>query len=236
MSMPEEINRLCTDAVSDLLFTTEESANANLAREGFSPERIHFAGNTMIDTLLCHIDAARALPLPPPFQAGSYAVLTLHRPSNVDCTDQFQGVLDALEPVTSRMPVAFPVHPRTAHALEQVRVPANLVCLAPMSYIRFLGLVANARMVLTDSGGIQEETTVLGIPCVTLRNNTERPVTCELGTNILAGTDPEYIRQDICSVLTNPKRSGRVPPRWDGKAGLRIADVLLGHASAATGC
>jgi len=236
MSMPEEINRLCTDAVSDLLFTTEESANANLAREGFSPERIHFAGNTMIDTLLCHIDAARALPLPPPFQAGSYAVLTLHRPSNVDCTDQFQGVLDALEPVTSRMPVAFPVHPRTAHALEQVRVPANLVCLAPMSYIRFLGLVANARMVLTDSGGIQEETTVLGIPCVTLRNNTERPVTCELGTNILAGTDPEYIRQAICSVLTNPKRSGRVPPRWDGKAGLRSADVLLGHASAATGC
>ena len=227
MSMPEEINRLCTDAISDLLFTTEESANSNLANEGVPTERTFFVGNTMIDTLLRHIDTGRALALPPPFQAGEYSVLTLHRPANVDSPELLQGLLDALEPVTSRMPVAFPVHPRTMRRLEEVRVPANLICLEPMSYIRFLGLVANSRMVLTDSGGIQEETTVLGIPCVTLRDNTERPITCEMGTNILAGTDPDHIREVICSVLRSPKRLGQVPPRWDGKAGQRIADVLL---------
>lgn len=232
MSMPEEINRLCTDAISDLLFTTEESANINLAREGIPRERTFFAGNTMIDTLLRHIDAGRAVALPPPFQAGEYSVLTLHRPANVDSPELLQGLIDALEPVTSRMPVAFPVHPRTMSRLEKVRVPASLICLEPMSYIHFLGLVANSRMVLTDSGGIQEETTVLGIPCVTLRDNTERPITCEMGTNILAGTDPEHIREVICSVLRSPKRLGRVPPRWDGKAGQRIADVLLMRGAA----
>src|ERR1700676_5234776 len=232
MSMPEEINRLCTDAISDLLFTTEESANINLASEGIPRERTFFVGNTMIDTLLRHIDAGRALPLPPPFQTGEYSVLTLHRPANVDSPELLQGLLDALEPVTSRMLVAFPVHPRTMRRLEEVRVPANLICLDPMSYIRFLGLVANSRMVLTDSGGIQEETTVLGIPCVTLRDNTERPITCEMGTNILAGTDPEHIREVICSELRSPKRLGRVPPRWDGKAGQRIADVLLMRGAA----
>jgi len=214
-SMPEEINRLCTDAISDLLFTTEKSANLNLAKEGIPKERTYFVGNTMIDTLLRHIDAGRALALPPQFQAGAYSVLTLHRPANVDSAELLQGLLDALEPVTSRMPVAFPVHPRTVRRLEEVRVPANLICLEPMSYIRFLGLVANSRMVLTDSGGIQEETTVLGIPCVTLRNSTERPVTCEMGTNILAGTDPDHIRQVLCSVLSKPKHAARVPPKWD---------------------
>jgi UDP-N-acetylglucosamine 2-epimerase (non-hydrolysing) len=232
MLMPEEINRLCTDAISDLLFTTEKSANLNLAKEGIPKERIYFVGNTMIDTLLRHIDAGRALALPPQFQPGAYSVLTLHRPANVDSTELLQGLLDALEPVTSRMPVAFPVHPRTVRRLEEVRVPANLICLEPMSYIRFLGLVANSRMVLTDSGGIQEETTVLGIPCVTLRNSTERPVTCEMGTNILAGTDPDHIRQVLCSVLSKPKHAARVPPKWDGKAGQRIAEVLLTQGSA----
>ncbi len=232
MSMPEEINRLCTDAISDLLFTTEESANVNLAREGVPRERTFFAGNTMIDTLLRHVDAGRALALPPPFLAGEYSVLTMHRPANVDSPESLQGLLDALEPVTSSMPVAFPVHPRTIRRLQEVRVPANLICLEPMSYVRFLGLVANSRMVLTDSGGIQEETTVLGIPCVTLRNNTERPVTCEIGTNILAGTDPEHIREVIYSVLRSPQPLSRIPPRWDGKAGQRIADVLLMQRSA----
>jgi UDP-N-acetylglucosamine 2-epimerase (non-hydrolysing) len=187
----------------------------------------------MIDTLLRHVDNARALPLPPPFQPGSYSVLTLHRPANVDRTDVLQAVLDALEPVTSRMPVAFPVHPRTARSLRSVQVPSNLVCIEPMNYIRFLGMIANSRMVLTDSGGIQEETTALGIPCVTLRNNTERPITCEMGTNILAGTNPECIREVICSVLRSPQRAGRMPPRWDGKAGQRIAEVLLMRRAAA---
>jgi UDP-N-acetylglucosamine 2-epimerase (non-hydrolysing) len=232
MSMPEEINRLCTDAISDLLFTTEKSANLNLAREGVPRERTYFVGNTMIDTLLRHIDAGRALALPPQFQAGAYSVLTLHRPANVDSSELLQGLLDALEPVTSRMPVAFPVHPRTVRRLEEVRVPGNLICLEPMNYIRFLGLVANSRMVLTDSGGIQEETTVLGIPCVTLRNSTERPITCEMGTNILAGTDPDHIRRVLCSVLSHPKRAGRVPPKWDGKAGQRIVEVLLAQGLA----
>ena len=231
MSMPEEINRLCTDAISDLLFTTEESANINLAMEGIPKERTYFAGNTMIDTLLRHIETGRALALPRQFKPGAYSVLTLHRPANVDSPELLQGLLDALEPVTSRMPVAFPVHPRTVRMLKEVRVPANLICLEPMNYIRFLGLVANSRMVLTDSGGIQEETTVLGIPCVTLRNSTERPITCEMGTNILAGTDPERIREVIYSVLRNPPRPGRVPPKWDGKAGQRIADILLTQVS-----
>jgi len=230
-AMPEEHNRVLTDHLSDILLAHSEEAITNLQREGIT-SGVHLVGNTMIDTLLRHIDAGRALALPPQFQPGAYSVLTLHRPANVDSTELLQGLLDALEPVTSRMPVAFPVHPRTVRRLEEVRVPANLICLEPMSYIRFLGLVANSRMVLTDSGGIQEETTVLGIPCVTLRNSTERPVTCEMGTNILAGTDPDHIRQVLCSVLSKPKHAARVPPKWDGKAGQRIAEVLLTQGSA----
>jgi UDP-N-acetylglucosamine 2-epimerase (non-hydrolysing) len=227
MSMPEEINRLCTDSISDLLFTTEAIASENLRREGVAEERISFVGNTMIDTLLSHLDRARALPLPDDLQPGGYAVLTLHRPANVDDVEILGGILHALDAVADAMPIAFPVHPRTAPVLSRVRIHPNFRCFAPLSYLPFLGLVANSHMVLTDSGGIQEETTVLDIPCITLRSNTERPITCELGTNTLGGTDPVRIEGVVREILRNEKRHGTVPPLWDGNAGERIADVLL---------
>jgi UDP-N-acetylglucosamine 2-epimerase (non-hydrolysing) len=227
MSMPEEINRLCTDCISDLLFTTDEIAGENLRREGIPEQRIAFVGNTMIDTLLRHIGCARALPLPGGLDAGGYAVLTLHRPANVDTPAALDRILRAIEPVAELMPVAFPVHPRTAPVLDRIAIHPNFRRFSPFSYLPFLGLVANSYLVLTDSGGIQEETTVLGIPCVTLRPNTERPVTCDLGTNVLAGTDPVRIRETVCSVLRNGRRPHSIPPLWDGQAGARIARVLL---------
>ncbi len=226
MSMPEEINRLCTDAISDLLFTTDKIADENLHREGHAESSIAFVGNTMIDTLLRHIDQARSLPLPEGFVAGQYAVLTLHRPANVDDAAQLAAVLEALQPVAERMPVVFPVHPRTAPVLDRLTLHPNFRRFTPFSYLPFLGLVANSKLVLTDSGGIQEETTVLGVPCVTLRPNTERPITCEIGTNILAGNDPAGIRKAVVSVLSNRQRPHRIPPLWDGHAGERIAAIL----------
>jgi len=231
MAMPEEVNRICTDAVADLLFTTDVLANDNLRREGVPDERIHFVGNTMIDTLLRHIDRARSLPLPDGLVAGGYAVLTLHRPSNVDREEVLSGILEAIREVAEQMPVIFPAHPRTAQNLRGLGIHCNISVTEPASYIPFLGLVANARLVVTDSGGIQEETTVLGIPCITMRPNTERPITCELGTNILAGNDPAGIREGIRSVLRGGVRKASVPPRWDGHAAERIVQVFLdGHS------
>jgi UDP-N-acetylglucosamine 2-epimerase (non-hydrolysing) len=233
MSMPEEINRLCTDVLADLLFTTDPIADENLRREGIPDDRIIFAGNTMIDTLLRHIDRARALPLPEGVEAGKYAVLTLHRPGNVDDADTLRSICGALAEVAQRIPVVFPAHPRTLGRLrefgilEQFGNGANLHLVSPLSYLPFLGLVSHCRMVLTDSGGIQEETTVLGIPCVTLRPNTERPITCEIGTNILVGNDPARIREAAISVLDGVFREGSIPEKWDGKAAARIVDRLL---------
>jgi UDP-N-acetylglucosamine 2-epimerase (non-hydrolysing) len=227
MSMPEEINRLCTDAISDSLFTTDELASKNLRHEGIPEGRIHFVGNTMIDTLLRSIDRARACPLPSGLQANGYAVLTLHRPQNVDDPRLLAGILGAVSVVADRMPVVFPVHPRTAKNLDSLSLHPNLRLADPFSYVPFLGLVANSRMVLTDSGGIQEETTVLGIPCLTMRPNTERPITCEVGTNVLTGNDPERIRKAAQSILANGMRPGRIPDKWDGHAAERIVEVLL---------
>lgn len=227
MSMPEEINRLCTDAVSDLLFTTDMMAGENLIREGVATDKIHFVGNTMIDTLCRHIDRARGLPLPEGLKTGQYAVLTLHRPSNVGREDVLRSILNAVTELAERMPIVFPAHPRTAVKLTQLKVHENIQVSEPLSYIRFLGLVANSRMVLTDSGGIQEETTVLGIPCITMRPNTERPITCEIGTNTLAGNSPAKIRETILATLNNRYRRGSIPPKWDGQAAVRIVDVLL---------
>jgi UDP-N-acetylglucosamine 2-epimerase (non-hydrolysing) len=227
MSMPEEVNRICTDAVADLLFTTDVLANDNLRREGVPDERIHFVGNTMIDTLLRHIGRARCLPLPDGLVTGGYAVLTLHRPSNVDREVVLWGILEAVREVAEQMPVIFPAHPRTAQNLRGSEIHCNIRVTEPLSYIPFLGLVANARLVLTDSGGIQEETTVLGIPCITVRPNTERPITCELGTNTLAGNDPLRIREAIRSVLRGGVRRASVPPQWDGHAAERIVQVLF---------
>ena len=234
MAMPEEINRLCTDVISNYLFTTEPSANDNLAAEGIPQERIFFAGNTMIDTLKKNLARALDLPLPEDVKAGSFAVLTLHRPSNVDAVESLESVFSALNAIAERIPILFPAHPRTAGKLQAIRLHPNIRVIEPLGYLAFLGLMARCRMVLTDSGGIQEETTVLGIPCLTMRLNTERPITCEVGTNILVGTDPDNIRRAALSILDNPAVPGKIPEKWDGHAGERIADSLIAQLRAET--
>jgi UDP-N-acetylglucosamine 2-epimerase (non-hydrolysing) len=227
MSMPEEINRLCTDVISDFLFTTDPLADQNLLSEGCPPERIHFVGNTMIDSLYKHLNRALATPLPFGLEAGAYALLTLHRPSNVDDPLALQHLFEAINAIAAHIPILFPAHPRTAQRLAGIHLHDRIKVIEPLGYLAFLGLMARARMVLTDSGGIQEETTVLHVPCLTLRENTERPITCELGTNILAGTDPTDILRHAMRVLNAPAPTNRVPEKWDGQAGGRIVDVLL---------
>lgn len=233
MAMPEEINRLCTDVISDALLTTDELADQNLNAEGVAPERIVRVGNTMIDTLLAHIERAKSAPLPAGVSAGGYAVVTLHRPSNVDNPEVLKPLLDLLLRLAERLPIVFPVHPRTRKNLTDLGFLArleghkNLQLIEPLSYLAFMGLVARSKLVLTDSGGIQEETTVLGIPCITMRENTERPITCEVGTNILAGVNPERIEAAIEQVLSGRARPGQVPPLWDGETAERIVDYLV---------
>ncbi len=239
MGMPEEINRLCTDVLCDLLFTTDRIANANLRREGLPEERIHFVGNVMIDTLLKHRERAAMLPLRRRWglEAGEYGVLTLHRPSNVDDRETLAGILEAVAVIAREWgrPVVFPVHPRTRACIERFGLeqmletgeqPWGVWVREPLSYLEFLHLTMSARIVLTDSGGLQEETTVLGVPCLTLRPNTERPIACEEGTNRLVGNDPERIRATMMEVLAAPPPEGRTPEKWDGKAAARIAQIL----------
>jgi UDP-N-acetylglucosamine 2-epimerase (non-hydrolysing) len=228
--MPEEINRVVTDHLSELLFTTEESGNVNLRREGIPASRIHFVGNCMVDTLHKHVAAAvarepwRPLGLSP----GSYALLTLHRPSNVDVNESLSRVLGIIEEIGRRIPIVFPIHPRTRARLEGLGwAPAGGVRLmGPLPYMTFAGLMARARFVLTDSGGVQEETTALGVPCLTLRENTERPVTVTDGTNEIVGTDPRRIAESVGNILAGSCKIGRVPPLWDGRASERIVDVI----------
>ena len=227
MSMPEEINRVCTDAISDLLFTTDTLAVENLRNEGVASQKIHFVGNTMIDTLRQQIGRARQLPLPDGLAPEKYAVLTLHRPANVDSPERLALIMGAINAIADRIPVVFPVHPRTASRLKEVELHPGIRTVEPMSYLPFLGLVARSRMVLTDSGGIQEETTVLGVPCLTMRPNTERPITCEIGTNVLVGTDPQRIVREAYWILDGNTRPGAIPEKWDGRAAERIVDVLL---------
>src|SRR5574338_382254 len=229
-SMPEEVNRLLTDAISEWLFVTEPSGVENLRREGVDSRRIHLVGNLMIDTLLAHVETARALDVPRRLglEPRGYAVLTLHRPSNVDEPERLARLFAVLEDLHRELPVVFPMHPRTGAAVERLlggRGP-RLRVLDPLSYHDFLGLMADARLVLTDSGGIQEETTVLGVPCLTLRDNTERPVTVTAGTNRLVGSDPAAIPAEVRKVLSAGPPARRVPELWDGRAAGRIADVL----------
>ena len=231
--MPEEINRRLTDHVSRHLFTTSPDAGENLAAEGIAAERVHFVGNTMIDTLLRFRDAARLRRAAAAFglEGRDYAVLTLHRPDNVDELDQLARVLDAVSEVGARAPVVFPVHPRTRKQLAgsevEKRLDAGGIVLAdPLGYLDFVGLLDGARLVLTDSGGIQEETTVLGVPCLTLRPSTERPITVTAGTNTVVGTDPARIVSESLAILDGPAREARRPELWDGKAGQRIVAVL----------
>lgn len=239
-AMPEEINRVLTDQLSDLLFTTEESGADNLAKEGIAGGRVHFVGNVMIDTLRANL--ARAVPAPqiaadagrPDFKAGKgeYAVLTLHRPSNVDDKAVLQGLLETAAKISERTPVIFPVHPRTRATIEKFGLShlldrPDVLLLPPMGYLEMLGLMKDARVVLTDSGGIQEETTALGTPCITLRNNTERPITVDEGTNTIAGNDPAHILAAYEAQLAGAGKAGRIPHFWDGRAAERIAAIVL---------
>jgi len=233
-TMPEEINRLITDAISDLLFCTEQSGVDNLRREGVPDDRIHFVGNAMIDTLLQHrakADASQILEQLA-LRTGSYAVVTLHRPANVDNREVLGGLIEALAFIQADQPVIFPAHPRTRSKLEafgmgaRVAAMPNLRILDPLGYLDFLKLIASANVVLTDSGGIQEETTILGVPCLTLRENTERPITLEVGTNQLVGSDPVKIVAAYREVRAGGARDFQIPPLWDGHAAERIVEVL----------
>jgi UDP-N-acetylglucosamine 2-epimerase (non-hydrolysing) len=232
-TMPEEINRILTDAVSDYCFTTERSANVNLAREGVEPRRIHYVGNVMIDTLFRFRAVAVASPILERLglMPGDFAVLTLHRPSNVDDPDTLRRILQAVARLRADVPVVFPVHPRTSDRLHRLPDIANdrlgLACIDPLSYLDFVQLMANAACVLTDSGGIQEETTALGVPCLTLRSTTERPVTVTHGTNRIVGIDPERIAEAWEQIRRGDWPKGALPELWDGKAGQRIVETLL---------
>ena len=232
--MPEEINRKLTDAVSDLLFCTEQAAVDNLAREGVDAGRVFLVGNPMVDTLLRHRERAASSPILETLglAARPYAVLTLHRPSNVDEPAALGGILDAVDALQRELPVVWPLHPRCRAALERSgldrRLPAmrGLRATCPLGYLDFVKLMGGARVVLTDSGGIQEETTVLRVPCLTLRENTERPVTVEAGTNRLVGCDPERIVIAFREAMAAPPTSARTPPGWDGRSADRIVSVL----------
>jgi UDP-N-acetylglucosamine 2-epimerase (non-hydrolysing) len=233
--MPEEINRVATDALADLLLTPSRDADANLLAEGVPPEKIVFVGNVMIDTLLAQRERARSstvlqrLGLEP----GTYAALTLHRPSNVDDRDTLAGILRALGKVAERLPIVFPAHPRTRGRIAEfgLAVPPGLALVEPLGYLDFLRLYSESRLVLTDSGGIQEETTALGVPCLTLRENTERPITVTEGTNQVVGSDPERIVAAAGAVLDGRVSfEGRTPELWDGRAAARIADALAARS------
>ncbi|MFN3594421.1 MAG: non-hydrolyzing UDP-N-acetylglucosamine 2-epimerase [Thiobacillaceae bacterium] len=232
--MPEEINRVLTDQLSELLFITERGALENLRREGIAPERVHFVGNVMIDTLRRNLPRAtpveQTLGHRPP---QGYAVLTLHRPSNVDDPDTLAALLDTVGRIAARLPVIFPIHPRTRAAAERFGLADRLErpgirLLPPQGYLEMLGLVREATLVLTDSGGLQVETTALGVPCITLRENTERPITLTEGTNTLTGPDPEKILQCFDDILTSGGKRGRIPEYWDGRAAERIATIVRG--------
>lgn len=238
-SMPEEINRLLTDQIADLLYTTERTAHANLAREGIAPERIHFVGNLMIDSLTAAMPkavgveqtlsaAGYAGTVP---RAGEYGVVTLHRPSNVDDPTALHDVLQILAAASERLPLVWPMHPRTRasigrHGMSGALDSARLICLPPQGYLEMLGLLRGARLALTDSGGVQEETTALGVPCLTMRENTERPITIDEGTNELVGRDRERILSLVDEVMRTGGKRGRVPELWDGHAAGRIATHL----------
>lgn len=237
-SMPEEINRLLTDQISDFLFTTCEDANKNLLREGIAPNKIFFVGNTMIDSLLKHLEFARRLKVHERLGmiGVKFGLLTLHRPSNVDNLNSFQRLMDAVSRIAQVIPIIFPVHPRTKKQLSRLhflnyneKYKTGIKIIEPLGYLDFLSLMEKAAIVLTDSGGIQEETTILRIPCLTLRNNTERPITITQGTNILVGTDPKRIEEEALKII---KRGGDIkikkrPKYWDGRAGERIVKVLI---------
>lgn len=240
-TMPEEVNRILTDHLADALFVTEGSGLRNLLAEGIPADRIHFVGNTMIDSLLAFKGKAESSTMLEALglrtrtsgsdAIGRYALMTLHRPANVDDPDAFQGILAGISELAADCPIVFPVHPRTRRRITEFGLDRslgrNIILTDPLGYLDFLCLMKHAALVVTDSGGVQEETTCLGIPCVTVRENTERPVTVESGTNIVAGTDAERIKDAVRRQVGRPW-AGDVPEKWDGRAAARILDVLIG--------
>lgn len=224
-SMPEEVNRLVTDQLADLLFTPSDDADSNLRREGIAADKIFRIGNVMIDSLIKLLPVAKrqnAEGIPERF-----ALVTLHRPANVDDGNILKGILQSLLDVSRELTVVFPAHPRTRRQISEFGLNAGqLRLLNPLPYVDFLGLQSRATVVITDSGGIQEETTYLGVPCLTVRENTERPITVSMGTNILVGRDPDKLRTEVARVLAGKAKKGTVPPLWDGQAGVRIARCL----------
>ena len=228
-TMPEEVNRLVTDALADLLFTTSRDADENLLREGVDRNKIHFVGNVMIDTLLKHREKAVTLDLPAKLgvKPHGYALVTLHRPSNVDDPAVFGQILEALKEIAATIPVIFPIHPRSAKRISEFGLnPGAVKTMDPFGYLEFLNLTSNARIVLTDSGGLQEETTILGVPCLTLRHNTERPVTISHGTNLMTGPDKVRILEASKRVLSGGWKPKGPPDLWDGRAAERIVKVI----------
>ena len=230
MTMPEEINRLVTDSISDLFFTTSERANENLMKSGFNENQIVFVGNTMIDTLLHHEKdfVAPSLFHSNELKSKGYLVMTLHRPSNADSKEQLTALFQVIDEMLIDIPVVFPVHPRTRKNMEVFGIaPKNVILAEPMSYFEFNYLVKNALGVITDSGGITEETTVMSVPCITLRNSTERPETVELGTNELIGTNPDHLREALKVLLSGSWKKGSIPPLWDGRTAPRVVDYFV---------
>ncbi len=229
-TMPEEINRVATDSITDFFFTTSDAANNNLASEGVGSERIFYVGNTMIDTLYSQLGQLRrpALWEEIGLKNGSYFVMTLHRPANVDEEHTLRSLIDTIMDHTGSEPVIFPTHPRTRAILNRLGLEhPNLHYVDPLGYLEFIYLVRNAHAVITDSGGITEETTVLGVPCLTLRDNTERPETITMGTNELIGTDPKAIGPALQHLMNGMWKKGKIPAKWDGKTSQRIVEILL---------
>jgi UDP-N-acetylglucosamine 2-epimerase (non-hydrolysing) len=235
MTMPEEVNRLLTDRISDLLLTPSPDGDENLRKEGIAEDKIKFVGNVMIDSLFYSLEKSKNSNVREELNLTEkeYAVTTLHRPSNVDKKETFAGILNALVEISAKIPIIFPAHPRTKSRIsefgfENLIRDSNIKLIEPLGYLDFLRLYGGARLVLTDSGGLQEETTALGIPCLTLRENTERPITIEMGTNELVGVNPEKIKQSAFSILEDPDtKDAKIPPLWDGKTAERICDVLI---------
>ena len=231
-TMPEEINRIVTDRLAEMLFTPSVDGDRNLLREGVNPHKIHMVGNVMIDTLIKMLPRATFVSMLEDLALVNqrYVLTTLHRPSNVDDPMQLRAILESLNQVSDCAPVIFPVHPRTRQvlgSLEPIKISSNLHLVDPVGYLEFLSLQRRARLVITDSGGIQEETTYLGIPCLTVRENTERPVTIEVGSNILVGRDMALLTAEAARALAGNGKSGKIPDLWDGKASERIANILL---------
>ncbi len=239
--MPEEVNRLVTDCLSDYLFVSEKSGLVNLKHEGIPKSKVFFAGNIMIDTLLSNmktVDACKVIGKYPSLKPKGYAVATVHRPSNVDTKDALAEIVNIFGMITAKMPLVYPIHPRTKKNLEafgfmnKVNQMANLILTDPLGYIEFVKLVKESSFVLTDSGGIQEETTVLKVPCITMRENTERPSTVEEGTNVLVGRNQKKIAALFKKILKGQWQKGRIPQYWDGKTAQRIVAVLKKRRSA----